>query len=103
MEKHTEGPWEVGNLIKNDFEVRYVEIKGADGLKRIAKATYGQTDEECAANAHLIAAAPELLEALKGIIAWTNNTAMYHLKDEDLLPKGFEKWESLITKAEGGV
>lgn len=61
--KHTKGPWEVENLVTNDYEPRHVEIKS--GAKMIAKAFYGQTDEECAANAHLIAAAPELLEACR--------------------------------------
>ena len=35
---------------------------GPEGIKRIGKAIYGQTDEECAANAHLMAAGTELLE-----------------------------------------
>lgn len=62
--KHTEGPWEVGDLVENDYTPRYVEVL-AGGVKIIAKATYGKTDEEAATNAHLIAAAPDLLEALK--------------------------------------
>lgn len=67
MEKHTEGPWEVGDLVENDYEPRYVEVLGNDGVKHIAKAVYGQTDEEAATNAHLIAAAPELLEACRTV------------------------------------
>jgi len=70
--KHTKGPWQVGNLVKNDFELRHVEIMGPDGIKRIAKAIYGQTDEECASNAHLIAAAPELLEACEEVLRCIN-------------------------------
>ena len=46
------------------------------------------TPETIEANAHIMAAAPELLEALKDLLAWTKITAMYHLKDKDLLPKG---------------
>ena len=26
--EHTKGPWEVGDLIENDYEPRHVEIKG---------------------------------------------------------------------------
>lgn len=50
-----------GREVANQFVIR-VEVLG-DGVKTIAKATYGKTDEEAATNAHLIAAAPELLEA----------------------------------------
>ena len=45
----------------------------------------------------------ELLEALKGMIQWTNGTAMYHLEDPEMLPVGFKKWEQLLNKAEGGA
>jgi len=54
------------------------------------------------ADAKRIANHDELLEALKGMISWTKHTAIYHLKDEEILPKGFEKWESLIDKAARG-
>ena len=100
--EHTAGKWSVGDLVKNDYEPRHVEIKGNDDIKLIAKAVYGQTDEECATNAHLIAGAPELLAALKGMILWTNTTAKHHLKDSDMLPVGLEVWEDLIAKIEGG-
>ncbi len=63
--KHTKGPWQVGNLVENDYEPRFVEVLGNDGIKLIAKADYSETDEEAATNAHLMAAAPELLESLK--------------------------------------
>lgn len=66
--KHTKGPWEVGDLVENDYEPRFVQVLGNDGVKHIAKAVYGQTDEECATNAHLIAAAPDLLEACKASV-----------------------------------
>ncbi len=60
MSKHTEGPWQVGDLVENDHAPRHVTILGSDGVKLIAKVYYGKT-EECAENAHLMAAAPELL------------------------------------------
>ena len=98
--KHTEGPWQVGNLIKNDFEVRYVEIKGADGLKRIAKATYGQTDEEAIANAHVLAASTELLDACQFAMnklceleqdAQRDGTAIFIVEELDKLEKAIIK------------
>jgi hypothetical protein len=53
---HTLGPWEVRDLVENDNDPRHVEI--VKGKNLIAKAYYGETDEECACNAHMIAAAP---------------------------------------------
>lgn len=66
--KHTKGPWEVGCLVENDYEARHVEIKKVGALNLIARAYYGKTDEEAATNAHLIAAAPELLEACNDVL-----------------------------------
>jgi hypothetical protein len=60
MSKHTPGPWQVGNLCINDYEPRNIEIM--KGKKLIGKAIYGRTDEDCAENAHLMAASPELLK-----------------------------------------
>ena len=99
---HTKGPWEDVNLGSDniwiiDEEGNYIaETIGADEEGR-----YIKNEEEREANAHLIATAPELLEALEGMIRWTNLTAMYHLKDKDLLPMGFEKWTLLVNKAKG--
>ncbi|MCK5601333.1 hypothetical protein KAR91_05685 [Candidatus Pacearchaeota archaeon] len=65
---------------KTKYKLDIVEIHNRADLKRIANHD-------------------KLLEALEGMIAWTKNTAMYHLKDEELLPRGFEKWESLVGRA----
>ena len=89
--KYTKGPWQVGDLVENDYEPRHVEVKGPDDVKLIAKAVYGQTDEDCATNAHLIAAAPELLEACKAV-----GDAM--LKTQGFMPNFLEQ---AINKAEG--
>ena len=57
--KHTEGPWKV-----TVSEGRQVEIAANDGLK-IAGMYYTGHPENIRADASLIAAAPELLEACK--------------------------------------
>lgn len=75
MSKHTPGPWVVGSTT-NHGQCVYIDApKGDAGLcysswSGIACA-YGSDDDKeagreiAAANAHLIAAAPELLEALE--------------------------------------
>lgn len=63
--KHTPAPWHVGDTNKNFDAIVY----GADSLC-IANCTKvrGRSIEEEDANAQLIAAAPELLEALKSLV-----------------------------------
>jgi len=60
MSKHTPGPWAVGP----DLEVFYAP--NGCGITRPLRLTslVGRTEEDVA-NAHLIAAAPELLDALE--------------------------------------
>lgn len=103
MSKHTKGPWEVGSLVKNDHTPRYVEVL-ADGVKIIAKATYGKTDEEAAINAHLIAASPGLLEACKAVIACVNSnniTEQIDKEDAEKLSNILADAYKAIAKAEG--
>lgn len=64
--KHTPGPWSVaetqeGTLIKSDVEPGY--------FARIQGACAGAHGKQGAANARLIAAAPELLAACKATVA----------------------------------
>ena len=63
MSKHTLGPWNIENPWESDFSV----IARVGG-KIIAKTDNGVIDiGEAEANAHLIVAAPDLLEALKAL------------------------------------
>ncbi len=64
MLKHTPKPWSID---PNDKDGCFVTAD-CDGL-RVADCYNGerQLDDECAANAKLISAAPELLEAIKEI------------------------------------
>ena len=70
MEKHTPGPWEVSQYCENGCGAQ-LGIKGKDRTLfwnyRIytGKGCPNETDVEANANAKLIAAAPELLEACK--------------------------------------
>ena len=64
---HTPGPWVVTQLAR--INARSVVVDADEGRRRIAKialsATLPETDQ---ANARLIAAAPELLSALEGLL-----------------------------------
>ena len=74
---HTPGPWEILRLDLGDEEICSVPvaIRGGNGRLVVdnegglAPEAYEWTVEEIEANASLIAAAPELLEALKEIKA----------------------------------
>ncbi|MCK5605076.1 hypothetical protein KAR91_24515 [Candidatus Pacearchaeota archaeon] len=93
--KHIKGPWKAGEIIENDFEPRHIVIRGQNGIKMIAKAIYGQTDKEREDNAHLIAAAPELLEALKFIVEYVDDQGEWSHLD------AFKQANKAINKAEG--
>ena len=70
MNKHTPGPWAIYVNAPSDVVIRKMSKDGYE-LCAIARVSSGY------ANAHLIAAAPELLEALQKIAGntydeWTN-------------------------------
>jgi hypothetical protein len=81
---HTPGPW-----IEQE-EVGFVEIHPAHNELFTVAHVKGFDMHEARANARLIAAAPELLEALKAVALW--------------MGKDIEDWPSVqqaIAKAEG--
>ena len=99
MSKHTPGPW---TLTRTGDQKRWIvgDRQSAWGTE-VAEVYSDDTDpDEASANAHLIAAAPSLLEALKELgvaIAVQSN-----LRDD--FPKVFEKFVlslKAIAKAEG--
>ena len=78
MSNHTPGPWE----IKRHFDPGYKFIS-APKHSHLAQVVWCMEDEgrspECEANAYLIAAAPELLEALDKIIGLAKVGRMVHV------------------------
>lgn len=94
MSKYTLGPWEV----REDKEFKHPFIK-AGGI-RVATFPLAWSDKkhkkEFEANAHLIAAAPELLNALKGAIFYVKKVAVTPGDLNDL-----RLMEQAIAKAEG--
>lgn len=74
MNKHTPGPWDVLNSKKEEWYGRpldywTVTAKDRDLWICASPEWDPEHDEESTANARLIAAAPELLEALQKIVA----------------------------------
>lgn len=71
MSMHTPGPWNanlIEHLIGHDFPNLYsTRVNGVS--KGAVAMAIGGNEEECDANARLIAAAPELLEALRDLLA----------------------------------
>ena len=76
MNKFTPGPWSVQLPADDSARIRVVDKRALDYANhRIADLQYWSTSQErgpdrdgAIANAYLIAAAPELLDALKGVL-----------------------------------
>lgn len=81
MSKHTPGPWHV----QDDHGKRWIETNGNDDTiaeihRRTSKGSV-YSCKEAAANSRLIAAAPDLLVALEGLLSAYNdpgNTGSTH-------------------------
>ncbi len=65
---HTKGPWEVHPRYPASIRVRGGTANVASVSKRNGLHISNPPEEEAYANAHLIAAAPDLLEALEGML-----------------------------------
>lgn len=99
MSTHTPGPWQAttGHLVR--------VMAGADsvaGIHKIGRFTGGHDPRETIANAHLIAAAPDLLEALKILAEEASgfNVSGVYFSEDCMGHKGLKMaWEA-IAKAE---
>lgn len=89
MTTHTPGPWEAETKEFGDTP-GWRPWVGRLGEHRYAALSCGETQEEAIANACLIAAAPELLVALRGLLnMWSTRTV--------------EEARAAIAKATGGA
>lgn len=112
--KHTPGPW-VANTI-NAVEARIGESRREAGLTtgntivstvadewialaQVATHCEGLKSGEGQANAHLIAAAPDLLVALKGAIEWMS-CIEGHLRDAAPFKANLKEYKAAVDKAE---
>jgi hypothetical protein len=96
VDKHTPGPWEARP--ETDYAREQVWAKG----RRLAE-VYGETREASAANARLMAAAPELLKSLQDIIAefWREYEYPDRAPEQSPTVKEIRKAEHVIRKANG--
>lgn len=70
MKEHTPGPWKVMPRINNFIDIEHANfVKGAITLSLCRVQARQSWSAEAHANALLIAAAPDLLEALKELIS----------------------------------
>ena len=86
--QHTPGPWELGEIEQAEDGGAFVDIDGKN-LKYfhsgLARVVWRMEDDERSptqeANARLIAAAPDLLEALQGFLVMTEGQSIYHFME----------------------
>lgn len=89
--KHTPGPWKVLE-IKNDKELMFI-VKSDERMIGSFHGFYSDADDKLKADANLLAAAPEMLEALD----YAQECIEKGIKSDDFL------WQldALIKKARG--
>lgn len=82
--KHTPGPWEVWDAVEGNIAKLHVGIKTPSGSVRLASLPDRRASAigEDHANARLIAAAPELLEALEQCVKYLNDIKPLGLGNE---------------------
>jgi hypothetical protein len=108
MSAHTPGPWVLVHYAQGmDLPIPFMEHKTvavfADGVKRgdVAYMQHGlYGDDQALANARLIAAAPELLGALRFILAFYEPGQTY--LDTNAWKRAEASARAAITKATGG-
>ena len=97
MNKHTPGPWTLEPSPKGGFNVLDPD-KNVPGICR----TYARFGEpEDTANARLIAAAPDLLKALKDAVRLGQIRYHYRLKSNAAYCDRVDAIQAAIAKAEG--
>ena len=102
--KHTKGSWVAYENI-SEFRTGYVGVETADGERIYEREVYKSTYENEFANAALIAAAPDLLEALKEVVRTLESDAV-SICDTIWVSNGspetlYDHCRAAIAKAEG--
>lgn len=91
--RHTPGPWLINNWPQGDAEIRI----GAAGTPRIATVHLRDVSiNQQKANAHVIAASPQMLAALRSLLAYHDMP-----KDEAEYQNALRNARAAIAQAEG--
>ena len=94
--KHTPGPWsELTGTITGPDGDEIAEVVGGDGGRYLDD----DANAECAANARLIAASPEMLEALRDTLAWMEDCLMDRQQRGLPSREAYETVRTAIAKA----
>ena len=103
--KHTPGPWSISSACKNAINAeRNNKLIGIGTTYHDPDSVYFIGQDEAIANARLIAAAPELLEALKSAASLANELALAKLfpgtvLNDDKVNELLDKYREIIAKA----
>lgn len=100
MSKHTPGPWKLRRVTR--YDIRIAPESEPEHVSIAGMAIWGEEDrEELEANARLIAAAPELLEALKELREALSDSGITTPYGSRLM-RSFLKANAAIARVEGG-
>ena len=101
--KHTQGPWTDTRVYKDFENTPYCfRVYGNNGKTTVHSQKVNGMELEALANARLISAAPDLLEALKALLNRINhNTDPLHTLPPALYNKYINQARYAIIKAEG--
>ena len=97
--KHTPGPWSINRAAATHVQDARERGIAACGGYYSTDAKLAMADGEQEANARLIAAAPELLDALRGLLAARDSTTMG--RERELYEEWIPKARAAVAKAEG--
>ena len=96
MSKHTLGPWEASEGYPSDIWHVDMPSRGYSVVVSRAEENWDMAVEEVQANAHLIAAAPDLLDALETLLLSTERD------DMNFRVRAMAAAREAINKAKGG-
>jgi hypothetical protein len=99
MSGHTPGPWRMDGTTVYALTDTKEQNRFWCSVQSVRRAEYGEaSDAEVFANARLIAAAPDLLEALRWLAGCAGKLGVYPVRDLD---EALERARAAIAKAEG--
>lgn len=93
LPKSTPGPWQLGHVVKHMLGPSGRQIVSPDATIAVV---YGHADDDNIANARLIAAAPELAEALRDMHDFAEYSSHYRHAEKSV--KCFERAAELLER-----